>query len=113
MEENKEFLVSDIFIELELVIDIYSLLFSIIRINLLNGKNVHISNKDISNLYGKSLRQGTQDLLASVASDKFSTEEIDEFINTVQESFTNIYSSTLKPTVPTIHVINELNKNQN
>ena len=112
MEDSEES-VQNIYIELELIIDIYSLLFSIIRINLINKHNIFIINKDITYLYGKNLKQGVIDLLRYVGNGSISEKEIDAFIIDVIKSFVETFSSTLKPTVPSIHVIRELRKNKN
>ena len=101
-----------IYIELELVLDIYSLIFCSVRFYLERNYCIEINNKEVSVLYGKTLHEGVKDLLAPIVS-KLEREEsipLEEEVQDVMAYFMN-HAGSLKPTVPAIHVLNELKKN--
>ena len=103
-----------IYIEFELILDVYSLVFCSIRFHLDRKYHLNIDGNDVALLYGKTLKQGINDLL-STHSDKIdnsSQEGLDSDVNQIIDYFLD-HKESLKPTVPSIHVLNELKKNEN
>lgn len=114
MDINQEDSKKTIYIELELVLDVYSLVFCSTRFHLERKYHLHIDNQEVALFYGKTIKQGVNDLL-STHSDKLdnsSQEGVDSEVNEIINIFLN-YKESLKPTVPSIHVLNELKKNEN
>jgi len=101
-----------IYIELELVVDIYSLIFWCVRFHLELNHQIQIDNKEVSILYGKSLHKGIKDLLTNQSggfkNDKDVEAEISKIIDSVKT-----YGKTLKPMVPNVHVLKTLEKDEN
>ena len=113
MDQVKSTISKSVYIELELVLDIYSLVFCNVRFYLDTNFGIQIDNKDVATLYGKQLKQGVSDILILKLSDEnLEQVSIDDHVANVIKIFEDSVMS-LKPTVPSIHVINQLKKNEN
>lgn len=114
MDTQKLNMSKKVYIELELVLDIYSLVFWNIRFHLERLYGIEIDNQKISNLYGKPLKEGIKDIIAPKLAEMESKVEldIDDQVAQIIQSFKNS-SPSLKPTVPSIHVLKQLKKDSN
>ena len=113
MDVTKEAISKTLFIELELVMDIYSLVFCNIRFHLERKYHLEINNKEVTALYGKTLYEGIKDVLTPKLAELKIDEEIniDEQVQEILDGFRS-NSASLKPTVPSIHVIQQLKKDR-
>ena len=99
-------LVSRIYLDLELVLDTYSLLFCVCRARLYSAYGISLANTDLSFLYAKSVREGVRHILerrASKALSALNETEAEETERIVAEFLRHLPS--LKPTVLNLEII--------
>lgn len=109
MESQLENHINAFYIELELVLDIYSLVFCSIRFHLERKYKKEISNNQVALLYGKSMKEGVLEVLEKALEGEDDAIHIEEEAEEVITKFLE-HSKSLKPTVPSIHILNELKR---